>query len=353
MHPAKLWRPLTHHDADPDQGTFEPGTVQCLLCNHFCRIEPGLRGQCGVRQNQDGELMTLVKDRVAALNLDPVEKKPLYHFLPGTMTLSLGTMGCNLSCDNCQNHSLSQSPREGRPIQGQAVTSEELVQGAIKAQAQSISYTYSEPTIFFELMLDTAILAHEQGLKNIIVSNGFMSPQCMEELAPVIDAANIDLKSFNDGFYRKFCSARLKPVLSNLVQLKKAGVWLEITTLLIPEHNDSYTELADIAVFIHDELGAATPWHISRFHPDFRMPRVPPTPEETLERAWDIGREAGLEYVYVGNVPGHLGNNTFCPDCCRMTVSRRGFAIARADAGGKCQNCGHAIPGVGMEGLDS
>ena len=350
MLPARLWRPLPAKGPTPEENA-PPKTVQCLLCNHFCRIELGRRGLCGVRENVDGELLTHVGDKIAALNLDPVEKKPLYHFLPGTMTYSFAAMGCNLSCDFCQNHSLSQPPRQGGVAEGRTVAPEELVKGALDAGARSVSYTYSEPTVFFELMTDTAALAMDAGLKNILVSNGFMSAQCLDVLTPLIQAANIDLKSFRDGFYDRYCGARLAPVLKNLVRLKKDGVWLEVTTLIIPGLNDSYEELADIALFIHDELGHDTPWHISRFHPQFRMHDRKPTPPETLERAWQMGREAGLDYVYVGNVPDHLGNNTFCPRCRRMTIARKGFAITRADPGGKCKGCGEVIAGVGMEEL--
>ncbi len=340
MQIALLWK------KEPDSQV-----VRCRLCSHFCRIEPSRRGLCGVRENRGGTLHTLVADRVAALHIDPVEKKPLYHFHPGTMTLSFGTMGCNFSCTFCQNSSLSQPPRQGLAIEGRAITPDELVQAALNNKTHSISYTYSEPTVFFELMLPTAKLAKTKGLANIIVSNGYQSPECLEELGPYIDAANIDLKSFRDSFYQERCGARLKPVLRNLKRIKKLGWWLEVTTLIIPGLNDSSEELTELALFIGKELSTVTPWHISRFHPDFRMLDRPPTPVETLERAWRIGREAGLEYVYVGNVPGHNGNNTFCPAGCGPVIERQGFYVAKASAA--CPTCGRALAGVGLDKLGS
>jgi pyruvate formate lyase activating enzyme len=340
MHTALLWK------QEPDSQT-----VRCKLCSHFCRIESGQRGLCGVRENREGTLYTLVADRVAALNIDPVEKKPLYHFHPGTLTFSLGTMGCNFSCTFCQNSSLSQPPRQGLTIEGRKISPEEIVQNALSNRVHSISYTYSEPTIFFELMLPTAKLAKTRGLANIIVSNGYQSPECLEELGPYIDAANIDLKSFRDSFYQEQCGARLKPVLRNLKHIKKLGWWLEITTLIIPGLNDSTEELTELALFIGKELSTETPWHISRFHPDYRLLDRPPTPLETLERAWQIGKDAGLEYVYVGNVPGHDGNNTMCPEGCGPVIQRRGFTVAQASA--TCPKCGRAMAGVGLNTLGS
>nr|MBP9944496.1 AmmeMemoRadiSam system radical SAM enzyme [Desulfomicrobium sp.] len=286
--PALLWRPL--------EGT----ALQCLLCAHFCRIEEGKRGQCGVRENRGGELFTLSRDKVAALNLDPVEKKPLFHFLPGTTTLSLGTQGCNLACLFCQNASLSQPPRRGEALRGENIPPREIIRLARTSGAASVAYTYSEPTIFFELMRETAAAANDAGLANIMVSNGFQSPQCLDELKSLIQAVNIDIKSFRDEFYRDICSARLGPVLKNLAHMKRLDWHIEVTTLVIPEHNDSDSELTDIARFVRDELGADTPWHVSRFHPCHRMANHPPTPLDTLKRAYDIGRTEGLSHVFVG-----------------------------------------------------
>jgi pyruvate formate lyase activating enzyme len=337
MHPAALWKPL------------EDGRVLCRLCSHYCRIEDGQRGRCGVRTNKAGTLYTLVYDRVAAINLDPVEKKPLYHFLPGTMTFSFGTMGCNLSCAFCQNYTLSQSPRQGHAITGQQVTPQGLVEAAKQSGAASISYTYSEPTIFFELMRDTAELAHKAALQNIMVSNGFQSPQCLDALSGLIDAVNIDLKAMTEDFYANICGAKLSPVLKNLIHMRKLGWWIEVTTLLIPGANDDETQLRQLAEFLVKELGAATPWHISRFHPDFAMRDRPSTSMESLKRAYDIGREAGLSYVYVGNVPGESHSGTSCPSCGEKVLERAGFGLKAArTVGGRCGHCGTPIAGYGL-----
>lgn len=337
MYPAALWKRL------------RDGRVQCQLCAHYCRLGQDERGRCGVRQCRDGALFTLVHDRVAALNLDPVEKKPLYHFQPGTMTLSFGTMGCNLSCAFCQNFSLSQPPRQGKPIVGDPVTPAELVQAAVRNGAASISYTYSEPTVFFELMTETAVLAHDQGLKNILVSNGFQSPQCLDALGPLIDAANIDLKAMDADFYEQVCGAKLSPVLANLAHMRRLGWWIEVTTLLIPGRNDAPEELRSLADFLVRELGAQTPWHISRFHPDFAMRDRPPTPLASLQQAYAIGRESGLAFVYVGNVPGNEHNGTICPGCGELLIDRSGFMVnAVRTVGGRCAHCGAQVPGVGL-----
>ncbi len=340
MQPARLWKSLTTQDnAETDN------SVQCRLCCHFCRIPPGAGGRCGVRVNRGGKLYTLVADKIAAINVDPVEKKPLYHFQPGSKSFSLGTMGCNLHCTFCQNYSLSQPPALGEAVEGKHVTPEVLVDQAKAYNSQSIAYTYSEPTIFFELLYETSRLARTRNLKNIMVSNGFMSPECLEELAPYIDAANIDLKAYTDAFYRE-CGARLEPVKDNLIRIKKLGWWLEVTTLLIPGLNDSPEELAEMATFIAEKLGPETPWHLSRFHPDYRMLDRKPTPVQTLERAWKIAHAAGLHYVYIGNVPGHSKNNTYCPQCGTMMISRRGFNLDSIRT--ICPECGHILAGVDL-----
>jgi len=337
MHTALLWKPLDNN------------RVQCRLCSHFCLIENGETGKCGVRLNKEGALKTLVYERVAALNMDPVEKKPLFHFYPGTQTLSFATMGCNLSCAFCQNYSLSQPPSRGEEIGGRKITPAQLVDAALENNASSISYTYSEPTVFFELMLDTAKLAAGKGLKNIMVSNGYQSPDCLKELGPYLHAANIDLKAFSDVFYQNQCGAKLKPVLSNLKHIRDLGWWLEVTTLIIPNLNDSQAELMNLAGFIADELGVDVPWHVSRFHPDFNMRDRGPTPVKTLETAWDIGRRAGLRYVYTGNVHGHPGEHTLCPGCGKTVIERQGFSILSSNLkNGACGNCGFAIAGRGL-----
>jgi len=335
---ARLWKPL------------KDGVVQCRLCNHFCVIRPDERGQCGVRENRGGTLYSLNYGKVAALNLDPVEKKPLYHFQPGSMTFSFATMGCNLACSFCQNWSLSQPPRSGGPILGREATPEELVDEAAHAGAESISYTYSEPTIFFELMQDTARLAHGRGLKNIMVSNGFMSRECLDSLGPDIDAINVDLKCFTEAFYRDVSGARLAPVLDNLKRIKhELKWWLEVTTLLIPGKNDSPEELGRLTDFLATEIGTDTPWHISRFHPDYQMNDAPPTPGDSLETAYAMGKAKGLEYVYIGNVPGSDKQDTLCPGCGRELINRSDFSTrVQGVRDGKCTACGQAIHGVGL-----
>ncbi|QGY39274.1 AmmeMemoRadiSam system radical SAM enzyme [Pseudodesulfovibrio cashew] len=335
---ARLWKPL------------KEGSVQCRLCNHYCAIKPGERGRCGVRENRDGTLYALNYGKIAALNLDPVEKKPLYHFQPGTRTYSFATMGCNFRCSFCQNWTLSQPPREGGAIEGRNFTPEELVDEAVRLEASSISYTYSEPTIFFELMQDTAILAHKRGLKNIMVSNGFMSRECLDELAPHIDAINVDLKAFTETFYEELSGARLKPILENLKHIKhQLGWWLEITTLLIPGRNDSPEELEQLTDFLAKEIGPDTPWHISRFHPNYKMGDVPVTGGDSLGRAFDMGKAKGLKYVYIGNMPGMDRQHTDCPGCGRQIIDRTGFAAGRIEVtDGKCDHCGEPIAGVNM-----
>ncbi len=333
MREARLWRALSEK------------RVQCELCSHYCLISDGGRGKCGVRENRDGTLFTLVDEQVAAANLDPIEKKPLYHFLPGTTSFSIGTMGCNLECGFCQNWSLSQPPKAGRPIEGQRVTPERIVEIARELGAASISYTYSEPTIFFELVEATARLARDAGLANVLVSNGFMSPRCLDELGPLIQAANIDLKAFSDRFYKELCGARLRPVLENLEHIRRLGWHLEVTTLVIPGWNDSDEELAGIAGFIADKLGPDTPWHVSRFHPTYRLTDRGPTPVERLEAAWRIGLDAGLHYVYVGNVPGHDTNSTKCPKCGCVCIEREGFTVrGNRLEDGACPSCGEPVP---------
>ncbi|MGE4470908.1 MAG: AmmeMemoRadiSam system radical SAM enzyme [Desulfovibrio sp.] len=335
MHKAELWQSLSDD------------RVQCRLCRRMCVIAAGERGQCGVRENRSGTLYSLVYDKIAALNLDPVEKKPLYHFLPGSQTFSFGTAGCNFSCAFCQNDALSQLPRQGHAIPGRMASPGELVDAARRNQATSMAYTYSEPTIFFELMRDTAVLAKEQGLYNILVSNGYQGPDCLEKLGPLIQAANVDLKAFTDKFYKELCGARLGPVLENLRIMRELGWWLEVTTLVIPDWNDSQAELMQLAGFIAETLGPDTPWHVSRFHPQFRMCHGESTPLATLERALKAGREAGLRHVYIGNVPGHAANHTYCPDCGERLVERLGFGVREFRIhSNACPDCGQHIAGI-------
>jgi len=282
--------------------------VQCQTCNHRCKIIPGKRGICGVRENRDGKLYLLVYGKAIAAHIDPIEKKPLYHFMPGTFTYSIATVGCNFRCLWCQNADISQAskitgynlPIEEIPYQD--LPPKKVVEEAKKNDCPSISYTYTEPTIFLEYALDSMKLAHGAGLKNIWVSNGFMTSETLKLTLPYLDAINVDLKSFKEQTYQKYCGARLKPVLENIVKIKKAGVHIELTTLIIPGVNDSKKELTQIAQFIAKKVGKNTPWHISRFFPAYKMSETPSTPIEILERSEDIGNKAGLKWVHLGNI---------------------------------------------------
>lgn len=275
--------------------------AQCYLCAHNCKIALGQFGFCGVRQNIQGVLNTLVYAEVIAANVDPIEKKPLYHFLPGSMSFSIATVGCNFRCGFCQNWQISQVSGQDNAREVYKLMPERIVEEAKKNHCQSISYTYTEPTIFFEYAYDIAKVAKQAGLKNIFVTNGYMSREALETISPYLDAANIDLKSFREKFYVENCKGHLQPVLDSIKLAKKLGVWIEITTLIIPGYNDSVSELSDIAGFIAS-VGKDIPWHISRFHPDYHFLNQKLTPIETLKKAEDLGKKAGLDHVYLGNV---------------------------------------------------
>jgi pyruvate formate lyase activating enzyme len=321
-------------------------SVRCELCAHRCRIAPGMTGICGVRENRNGSLYSLVYGKIIAENVDPVEKKPLFHFLPGSRTFSIATAGCNFRCSFCQNSGISQMPAENGKIVGRDRTPAQIVEMAIHAASKSISYTYTEPTIFFEFAFDTAKIAVERGLKNIFVTNGFMTAEMLKMLSPYLHAANVDLKSFRDDFYRKFCGGRLQPVLDSLHAMKELGVWVEVTTLLIPGLNDSDEELREIASFIAS-LGIEIPWHISRFHPQYLMMDMPATPSSSIHHAVETGKAAGLKYVYSGNLPGDSGENTFCPACGSPLIERYGFSIEKIDLReSACPTCGTLLDGV-------
>ncbi|MFP5212943.1 MAG: AmmeMemoRadiSam system radical SAM enzyme [Acidobacteriota bacterium] len=328
---------------------LDKGQVHCSLCAQDCRINPGKRGKCGVRENREGTLVSLVYGKVIAQSVDPIEKKPLYHFLPGTRSYSIATAGCNLTCLFCQNSDISQSPREQRTIYGQEVPAEEIAENARLSLCASVSYTYTEPTIFMEYALDVAREARRLGLKNVFVSNGFMTEAALEAASPYLDAANVDLKAFTDEFYVKQCGAKLQPVLDTLKRMKDRGIWLEVTTLLIPGLNDDPDELRRLAEFIAGSLGPETPWHVSRFHPTYRLLDRPPTPVESVRTARRIGLEAGLHYVYTGNIPGDDGENTFCHSCGEILIERYGYSINRRNLkDGSCTRCGAKPSGVGI-----
>jgi pyruvate formate lyase activating enzyme len=321
------------------------GMVQCQLCAHGCSLKKDGKGRCGARMNRNGEMISLVANVITGMQLDPVEKKPLYHFLPGSKIFSVGSAGCNFTCGFCQNFTISQIPPSGR-MPGKIVEPETLVEMAETHAVRSMAFTYNEPTIFFELVYKTAGLAQAADIRSVIVSNGYMSPECLETLSRRLSAANIDLKSFRDDFYKKYCNARLQPVLDNLKTLKSFGIWLEVTTLVIPGVNDSDAELHDMAAFVHDELGPETPWHLSAFHGAYKMTGHPPTPLSRLEEAWHIGREKGLHFVYIGNAKSLLGGNTFCPHCDELVIERSGYAVRLKGQPGICPSCRTALPGI-------
>jgi pyruvate formate lyase activating enzyme len=335
---AQLWEPL-----DDQQ-------VRCHLCAHGCRIAEGKTGICQVRLNQNGQLKTRAYGLTIAQHIDPVEKKPLLHFYPGTDAYSIATPGCNFRCRWCQNWEISQNPQEMHFAASQKATPQEIVAAAENANCRSIAYTYTEPTIFFEYSYGIAQLAHERDIANLYVTNGYMTTEMLERMAPYLDAANVDLKAFRDETYRQYVGARLQPVLDSLKTMHALGIWLEVTTLVIPHLNDDPDELRDAATFIVEELGPETPWHISRYHPTYQMTDRPATPPETLRRAQEIGKEVGLRHVYVGNLPGE--SNTVCHECGERLIRRYGYQIMsnRISDDGTCPHCGTPVAGVGMAG---
>ncbi len=326
----------------------EKDRVHCYLCAHHCLINPGKKGLCGVRINQDGRLFTAVYGRLISANADPIEKKPLFHFLPGTVSFSVATAGCNFTCDFCQNYEISQMPQDEGEIIGRDMSPSEIVVQAKDSGAASISYTYTEPTIFFEYALDTARKASGEGLKNIFVTNGYMTEQALQMIGSDLHAANVDLKAFSDSFYRNMCGARLEPVKQTISRMKEMGIWVEVTTLIIPGSNDGEKELRALAEWLAG-ISPDIPWHISRFHPTYRLLDKGSTPTETIHLARAIGREAGLHYVYSGNVWGDEGEKTFCHNCGHLVIDRVGFSITGIDLDkGACPNCQTQLAGEGI-----
>jgi len=316
--------------------------VACELCHQSCFIKNNSTGICEVRKNINGELFSLCYGYPVALNVDPIEKKPLFHFQPGSLSYSIGTLGCNFKCANCQNWNISQALSIEQKIKNiNLLEPDKIVSDALVNDCSSISYTYNEPTIFTEYALEIMELAKQNNLKNIWVSNGYMSELCLKVIIPHLDAINVDLKSMNHEFYKTNCSAKLEPVLKNLTTFKKAGVHLEITTLIIPGLSDDYEMLKSLAEFIAKELGVDTPWHISKFSPaiSWKLKKIPATPEKTIFEACDIGKNAGLKYIYSGNILGDERENTYCPACGELAISRFGYEIERLDHRGRCARC--------------
>jgi pyruvate formate lyase activating enzyme len=322
------------------------GSVRCGVCAHRCLVRPGRAGICGVRENRDGRLWCDAYGAVAAAGVDPIEKKPLFHVDPGTLAYSIATTGCPFHCVFCQNWELAQAPRLGLDIQVRRLSPARIVEEAVYAGAGSVAYTYIEPTVFLEYALDTGRLARRAGLRNLFITDGYATPEAVALLAEILDAANVDLKSFDDAFYRRQCGAVLAHVLEAIAALHRAGIWLEITTLVIPGHNDGDDELRALTGWIVETLGPGTPWHVSRFHPAFRMRDVPPTPASTLRRAAAIGRQAGLHHVYVGNAPELRMEDTRCPGCGMVLIERTGYLSRSAmEPDGTCPGCERPLEG--------
>lgn len=320
--------------------------VRCELCPHRCIIKEGGVGVCGVRKNIEGELYTLVWPKAVAANVDPIEKKPFFHVLPGTLAYSIATVGCNFRCRFCQNSDISQYPILTGKIAGDELPPAEVVGQAKANGCASIAYTYTEPTVFMEYVIDTARLSAREGMLNLLVTNGYISTDIIrQDLKGLIDGANIDLKSFSDRFYRRLCAGRLQHVLDSIRAYHESGIWLEITTLVIPGENDSMEELKDIAGFIRS-VSSDIPWHVSRYFPRYLYDKAPPTPLATIEMAREIGLSEGLKFVYTGNIASSGGEDTYCPECGSLLISRTGFFVKENNIKkGRCNRCNNVIPG--------
>jgi len=322
------------------------GKVRCHLCHRRCVIPPGSVGFCRVRRNVDGRLYSLVYAKAIAANVDPIEKKPLFHYRPGSAVMSIATVSCNFRCLFCDNWAISQEEE----VMGKSLPPERVVELAIKHGCDGVSYTYTEPTVFFEYAYDTARLAKQRGLFNTFVTNGYMTPEAVEAIAPYLDAATVDFKgSANPEFYRRFMSVPSpEPIFETLKAMRRLNIFVEVTDLIVTKHGDSLDDVYALASRLREVLGSDVPFHLLRFHPDYMLLDVPPTPVDTLERAAEKAMEAGLRHVYVGNVPGHRLENTYCPNCGRMVVERRGFYLASVDLeDSRCPSCGHVLNIVG------
>jgi pyruvate formate lyase activating enzyme len=325
------------------------GSVRCDVCAHRCLVRPGRVGICGVRENRDGRLFSTVYGEVVAAAVDPIEKKPLFHVAPGASAYSIATVGCNFHCAFCQNWEIAQGPRLGQPPAGRHMSPDRVVSEAIRTGCESIAYTYVEPTVFLEYALDCARLARQEGLLNLFVTNGYETLEAIDLLAPVLDAANVDLKSFDDAVYRRICGARLEPVKEALVEMRRRGIWLEVTTLLLPGVNDDPDHLRPLVTWLVAELGPETPWHVSRFFPAHRWADRAPTRLDAISTALDVGREAGLLHVYGGNAPGLQAEDTFCPGCGDLLIARHGYRIERyLRPDGTCPSCRRALAGIAL-----
>jgi len=321
---------------------LDEDTLKCTLCNHFCTIQNSKTGICQTRKNNNGKMTSLIHGQLAVTNIDPVEKKPLFHFLPGSLTYSIGTLGCNFSCANCQNYDISQSKIiEKKFDTTNYISPEKIIEETVGNDCQSISFTYNEPTLYSEYALEVMKLARENNLKNIWVSNGYMSNECLDNILPYLDAINVDLKSLDKTFYTENCAAKLDPILENLKRIKNEQTHLEITTLIVPTLSDNIEMLERIVDFIVSELDVDTPWHISKFSPEisWKLKNLRPTEDGIIYEACEIAKEAGLKYVYTGNMPGDQKENTYCPKCGELAIRRFGYHIERMDNDGCCPSC--------------
>lgn len=322
------------------------GLIQCNLCRHYCRIAAGKSGRCNMRLHRDGRLWSLTYGNLVAEQVDPVEKKPVYHLLPGSRCYSIASIGCSFSCTFCQNHQIAFAEPERFPA-GPAVEPAEIIERALAAGCRTLAATYTEPTLMVEYLAELLPQAKKNGMTTILVTNGYMADKPLLDLAPYIDAANIDLKSFRQEFYRTLCGARLDGVLDGIRAFHHAGIWLELTTLLIPGYNDSDEEITDVVRFIVNDLGPGVPWHVSGFYPAYRMQDIPPTPEATLMRACELGERGGLHFVYPGNLSRSTVVTTDCPSCGNVLIERSGYLIERVSmVQGRCSRCRSAIPGI-------
>ena len=322
-------------------------SVQCLVCPRECVIGDGNRGFCGTRENRDGTLYTLVYGSIAALNNDPIEKKPFYHFLPGTLAYSIATAGCNMWCKFCQNWQLSQSKPEDLRLRTIAMSPGDVVNDALRYRCNSIAYTYNEPTVFTEFVYDCAAEGKKAGIHSVVVSNGYINAEPLEKLCEVISAYKVDFKAFSKSFYRDITGGERDDVLNTIKRLKKIGMWTELVHLTIPTLNDNDSDFKGMGDWLMGEIGPDVPVHFTRFHPMYRLTNLPVTPVSTLERARNILMGKGMKFVYVGNVPGHPANSTYCPNCGKEVITRKGFMVDKIRIkNGACTNCGTPIPGV-------
>lgn len=319
--------------------------VECRLCPRHCKVSDLERGYCGVRENVGGDYVTLVYARACTANIDPIEKKPFFHFLPGTTAFSIATAGCNLNCKFCQNWNISQFRPED--VSSFKLTPDECALTAFKNQCQSVAYTYSEPTIFYEYMTDCAVSVRQTGLRSVVVSAGYIEKEPLVELLGLVDAIKIDLKAFSETYYKNICNGELKAILDTLVTIKETGTWLEIVYLMLPDLNDGEQEITELCDWLLANLGPDVPIHFTRFHPAYLLKNLPITPLESLERAYDIALAKGLNYPYIGNVFGHKAENTFCPGCGKLLIARKGLQVTdNILKHGKCPTCQYSIPGV-------